>query len=77
MGCRMADYPLQKSSTVPVRVEGFKSHDRLYQAAMPDGDMNLIRSPDERSGPAILDREPILLPEQRKRLVDRIRDIGR
>lgn len=40
--------------------------------AMPDGD--LVRRPDERSGPAVLDREPILLPRARRRMVDRVKD---
>jgi hypothetical protein len=35
----------------------------------------LVREPDERSGPAVLDREPILLPEQRKEAVNRVRDL--
>jgi len=32
----------------------------------------LFREPDERSGPAILDREPILFPEQRKEAKGRV-----
>lgn len=35
---------------------------------------DLFRAPDDRSGPAVLDREPILLPEQRKNAVRKIRD---
>lgn len=35
---------------------------------------DLFRAPDDRSGPAALDREPIVLPEQRKNAVNRIRD---
>ena len=33
----------------------------------------LIREPDERSGPALAGREPILLPEQRKKAAERVR----
>jgi len=32
---------------------------------MPD---RLIREPDERSGPAALGREPVILPDKRKRM---------
>lgn len=35
----------------------------------------LFREPDERSGPAILNREPVLLPEQRKRVARRVREM--
>lgn len=43
-----------------------------YKTRMAD---RLIRAPDERTGPAALDREPIVLPEQRKQAVNRVRDI--
>lgn len=33
----------------------------------------LFREPDAQSGPAILNREPILFPEQRKDLTRRVR----
>jgi len=36
---------------------------------MPDD--SLIREPDENSGPAIFNREPIILPEQRKEVVEK------
>lgn len=42
---------------------------------MPDS--NLFRSPDENSGPAVLDREPIVLPQQRKKAIRRIKDLVR
>lgn len=32
---------------------------------------DLIREPDEDSGPAVLDREPVVLPEQRKNIADK------
>ena len=35
---------------------------------------DIIREPDENSGPALADREPILFPEQRKQIVDEIKD---
>lgn len=37
-------------------------------------DQELLRSPDEDSGPAFLDREPVVLPEQRKQFVNRVRE---
>lgn len=39
---------------------------------MPD--RRLFRSPDEMSGPAVMDREPILLPEARKEAVGAVKD---
>lgn len=45
---------------------------------MPNGDSKILRAPDERTGPALLDREPVILPEQRKQLVRRVREqLGR
>lgn len=41
---------------------------------MPDS--NLFSEPSENSGPALLGREPVVLPEQRKELADRIKDLG-
>lgn len=43
---------------------------------MPNGNdqRKLFRPPDEQSGPAFLDREPVVLPEQRKSFVQRVRD---
>lgn len=35
----------------------------------------LFRQPDERSGPAILDREPVILPDARKEARDRVREM--
>lgn len=37
---------------------------------MPN-DMDLVSEPDENSGPAVLGRDPILLPRQRKEAVER------
>lgn len=48
---------------IPV-VDTFKVLYRVYTGVMPD--KRLLRKPDERSGPALMDREPILLPEHRK-----------
>lgn len=41
---------------------------------MANGNNRLVRKPDSRSGPAVLDREPVVLPEQRKRVADRLKD---
>lgn len=39
---------------------------------MAEGD--LFRTPDENSGPAVLDREPILLPKARKNVARKVKD---
>lgn len=39
---------------------------------MADGE--LFRGPDENSGPAVLGREPILLPKMRKDAANKVRD---
>lgn len=36
--------------------------------------MKLFRSPDENSGPALAGREPILLPDQRKKAARKVKD---
>lgn len=41
---------------------------------MPNGNRKFFSAPDERSGPALLDREPVILPEQRKKLARRVRE---
>jgi hypothetical protein len=33
----------------------------------------LFRKPDKRSGPAVLDREPVILPDARKDARERVR----
>lgn len=37
-------------------------------------DNELFREPDENTGPAVLNREPMLLPEQRKKAVEKSRE---
>lgn len=34
----------------------------------------LFREPDERSGPALMGREPILLTDMRKEMADKVRE---
>lgn len=36
---------------------------------------DLFREPDENSGPALLDREPIVLPEQRKNVASELKKL--
>ena len=35
----------------------------------------LFREPDEDSGPALLDREPVILPEERKEVAERVKSV--
>jgi len=37
-------------------------------------DGNKIREPDENSGPALLGREPVVLPDERKEAANRVKD---
>lgn len=71
MGDGLADSPVWSSSTIPVSLSTYAV---LVINAMA-GD--LFRMPDSRSGPAILDREPVVLPSARRKLARKVRNIGR
>lgn len=55
----------------PESVPTFKYVYVIYTVAMAN---NLLRAPDENSGPALMGREPVLLPEQRKEFARSVRD---
>lgn len=42
---------------------------------MPDGNPELFREPDRRSGPAVLGRDPIVLTGPRKEAVRRAKNL--
>lgn len=72
----MADNTLWRPVRVPIGADGRVKYDATqsgYGYIMAD--QNLFRAPDENSGPAVLGREPVVLPEARKNAMDRVRDL--
>lgn len=37
--------------------------------------MRFFRKPDENSGPAIADREPVVLPDERKKAAEKVKEL--